>query len=141
MYNNYGGYNPYMTTQPRFQQPMQLQSDTQYVPQTPQYGQQSGLQGKQVDSIEVVKATDIPFTGISYFPLTDGSAIVTKQIQIDGTCKLVVFRPDNEQKEEIRYLTKDDLKVALDELNIDKIDDFEDELKEFRKELKELKKK
>ena len=36
------------------------------------------LQGKSVESIDVVKAMDIPLDGsISYFPLTDGSAILS----------------------------------------------------------------
>ena len=47
------------------------------------------LNGKSVDSLDVVKAMDIPLDGsISYFPLTDGSAIVSKQLQNDGTSKI-----------------------------------------------------
>ena len=139
--NNYG--NPYYQQQ-RFQPNMQ----TQYVPNIdtqntlqaqymqPTFTKQNVLMGKQVDSIEVVKATDIPFEGISYFPLTDGSAIVTKQIQLDGTSKIVVFKPVDEQKAEIRYITHDDLKNALDSLNFDEIDDIKEELKEIKKQLK-----
>ena len=141
MFNN---YNPYYQ-QPRYSQqmpPTQVSEQPQYIqPMTP-FIKQTGLQGKQVDSLEVVKATDVPFDGsVSYFPLTDGSAIVTKQLQNDGTSKLVVFKPVDVQKEETHYLTQDDLKNALNELNLDKLDDFEDELREIKKELKELKKK
>ena len=123
MYNN---YNPYM--QPRFQQPMQPQytpqSDTQSVPQFIK----TGLQGKQVDSLEVVKATDVPFDGsISYFPLTDGTTIVTKQLQMDGTSKIVVFKPVEEDNT-TKFITSEDL------------DAIKADLKALKKQVKELKK-
>lgn len=143
MYNN-NFNNPYYVQQQKYQQQLMPQNDTQYVPQYTQVGftKPSGLQGKQVDSVEVVKATDVPFDGsISYFPLTDNSAIVTKQLQTDGTSKIVVFRPVDEQKEEIKYITQDELKNALDNLNFDEIDDIKEEIRELRKEFKDLKKK
>lgn len=130
MYNN---YNPYM--QPRFQQPMQPQynpqSDTQSGLQ-PQFNVQqfikSGLQGKQVDSLEVVKATDVPFDGsISYFPLTDGTTIVTKQLQMDGTSKIIVFKPVEEDNT-TKFITAEDL------------DAIKADLKTLKKQVKELKK-
>ena len=137
MYNNYG-INPYYQPQ-RFQQPMQPQyvpqSDTQNTTQ-PQFIK-SGLQGKQVDSLEVVKASDVPFDGsITYFPLTDGSAIVTKQLQNDGTSKITIFKPTDEQKSEVKYLTSDDLEKALNSLNLDEIDDIKADIKEIKKQLK-----
>lgn len=124
----YGNYNPYM--QQRYQQPTVPQNDTQYVPQmsyTPQYIK-SGIQGKQVDSVDVVKATDVPFDGsVSYFPLTDGTAIVTKQLQMDGTSKIVIYKPVDEDKT-MKFLTLTDL------------EDIQTELSDIRKQLKELKK-
>ena len=126
MYNN---YNPYFN-QPRFQQPQSMQIPQGQIVEQP-YQKPSLLQGKQVDSIDVVKAPDVPFDGsISYFPLTDGSAIVTKQLQMDGTSKLVVFKPSVEQqKEPVQYLTIDDL------------EDIKEDVQDIRRELKELKKK
>lgn len=126
MYNN---YNPYFN-QPRFQQPQSMQIPQGQIVEQP-YQKPSLLQGKQVDSIDVVKATDVPFDGsISYFPLTDNSAIVTKQLQMDGTSKIVVFKPSVEQqKEPVRYLTIDDL------------EDIKEDVQDIRRELKELKKK
>lgn len=94
------------------------------------------LQGKQVDSIDVVKATDIPFDGISYFPLMDGTAIVTKQIQMDGTSKITIYKPVDEQKNEVKYITEDDLKTALNGLNLDELDDIKDDIKDIKKQLK-----
>ncbi len=120
MYNNYG--NPYYQPQ-RFQ--------PQYVPQMDVQGMKTGLLGKQVDSVDVVRATDVPFDGsISYFPLTDGSAIVTKQLQIDGTSKIVVFKPMVEKNDVIKYVTQDDLDGALKNLK----DDIEGLKKQFKKE-------
>lgn len=97
-------------------QPMPMQQVPQQVPQVPQMQQQPaqpmiGLQGKSVDSIDVVKAMDINLDGsISYFPLTDGTAIVTKQLQMDGTSKTIIYKPvvENEKEEKttaINYIT------------------------------------
>ena len=106
MYNN---YNPYLNNgfNPNFR-PLEQQypQNNINIPPMQQSGlnmSKNGLQGKQVDSVDVVKATDVPFDGsVSYFPLTDGSAIVTKQLQMDGTSKIVIFKPFNEQKSEIK---------------------------------------
>ena len=111
-------YNPYQPQFNRMQQPMY--SIPQQPIQPPMQQMQPitnvGLQGKSVDSIDVVKAMDIPLDGsVSYFPLTNGTAIVTKQLQQDGTSKTIIYKPiqeEQEKKEEIKidYLTKDDLK-------------------------------
>ena len=118
MYNNYG-YNPYY--QPRYntmpQQPME--QPIQQVFNSVQ--QRSFLNGKTVDSLEVVKAMDIPLDGsVSYFPLTDGTAIITKQLQMDGTSRTTIYKP----VEELSTSKQIDLS-------------FIEELKEDIKELKE----
>lgn len=134
--NNYG-YNPYgtyMPQRPMIQQPIQ-QNPVINTP-TPVM---NGLNGKQVDSIDVVKATDIPMDGsISYFPLTDGSGIITKQIQLDGTSKIIVFKPSDEQESKTKYITSEDMKKALEGLNIDEL---EESINDIKSELKDLKKK
>lgn len=101
------------------------------------------LNGKSVDSIDVVKAMDIPLDGsISYFPIADGSAIVTKQLQTDGTSKTIVYRPVNEEKKDTPvYVTMPELEKTISELDFGDIEDIKDELKEVKKELKELKNK
>lgn len=107
-YPNYGMgqfYSPQMQQQMQRFQPME---QPQYTPQAVQpqpqpqaYKQTIGLQGKSVDSIDVVKAMDIPLDGtVSYFPLTDGSAIVSKQLQMDGTSKTVVYEPVKSDEKE-----------------------------------------
>ena len=116
--------NPFQPQFNRMQQPMYSipqQPMQQPMPQQPIINN-IGLQGKSVDSIDVVKAMDINLDGsISYFPLTDGSAIVTKQLQMDGTSKTIIYKPiqEEEKKEEVKidYLTKDDLSVFAENNN------------------------
>lgn len=51
---------------------------------------------------------------ISYFPTADGTAIVTKQLQGDGTSKIIVYKPINVQ--ETKYITEEDVKDIREEL-------------------------
>ena len=119
--NNYGYYNP---TRPMYQ-PMQPQQEPfNSVPSRPI------LNGKQVDNIEVVKAMDIPLDGsISYFPLADGSAILTKQLQKDGTSKTIIYKPIENEPDIVKFVTLEDF------------DDLKDELSELKQEIKTMKKK
>lgn len=137
--NNYG-YNPYGTYMP--QRPMQQQ--VQQPIQQPQQVismNQNNFYVKQVDSVDVVKTIEYPLDGsVSYFPLTDGSAIVTKQMQMDGKSKIVVFRPDIEEKDEVKYITQKDLEKSLNGLKNDDLDDIKEEIKEIKNQLKELRK-
>lgn len=140
MYNNYG-YNPYLQQQrfqnieqqpimPTYQQPMQL-------------AKSSYLLGKSVDNIDVVKATDIPLDGsISYFPLTDGSAIVSKQLQMDGTSKMVIYKPIKENNDDSKkFVTFEEMQSELAKIDILDLEDLKDEIKEIKKQLKEFKSK
>ena len=75
-YNLYNPYNPYFNYNQQVQQTPRQSQQSIYKPQN-----SFVLQGKVVDSLDVVKATDIPYDGsVSYFPLTDHSAIITKQL-------------------------------------------------------------
>lgn len=132
-YNQGQRFQP-MSTQPIMNQPMTPQP---YIQPVQQPTSQVGLLGKSVDNIDVVKAMDIPLDGsISYFPLTDGSAIVSKQLQMNGTSKIVVFKPFNEQKSEVKYLTSEDLEKAINGLNLNEIDNIKEEIKEIKKQMK-----
>jgi hypothetical protein len=120
MYEPYNPYYNYNYNNPYYN----LQTQAQQLPkQTPQmYKPQNGfvLQGKVVDSLDVVKATDIPYDGsVSYFPLTDHSAIITKQLQQDGTSKMVIYKPilDNEEETKVRYITEDDLREQIKDMD------------------------
>lgn len=127
--NQYAQQRPIQPMQPI--QPMTLQNDRPM------------LNGKSVDSIDVVKAMDIPLDGsVSYFPLTDGSAIITKKLQTDGTSKTTIYKPVDEDKlDTIKYATLEDLSKAIGEIDLSDIDDLKDDIKELKQQLKDLKKK
>lgn len=139
MYNNYG-FNPYY--QPQRFQTMEQPSQPQFV-QSNMVSKPVGLLGKPVDSVSVVTAMDIPLDGsICYFPLTDNSAIVTKQLQADGTSKTIVYKPVDEEKEKMpKYITAEELEKAIKEIDFGDLDDLNDELKSIKKEMKEIKSK
>lgn len=108
----YGNYNNGFT-QPMYMNNFQ-NTGTVRQPVTSQLG----LFGKVVDSPDVVKVTDIPLDGsTSYFPLTDGSAILTKKLQLDGTSKITVYKPViEEEKSTPMYVTFDDLKDIKEQI-------------------------
>lgn len=142
MFNN--NYNPYYTQPQRFQP---VESITQPINTQP-YIQPTinnnhiGLLGKSVESIDVVKAMDIPLDGsTSYFPLTDGSAIVTKKIQNDGTSKTVVYKPvEEESKSQPVYVTMEDVEKKMKEFDSNsEIKSVKEDLKNLKKQIKEIK--
>lgn len=106
MLQNYGYQNPQM-----FGQQIPVQGSVQYDPnmyyqnrmnflqnQLPQNSQQNFnmLGGKVVDSVEVVKATDIPMDGNSYyFPNADGSEVYSKRWLPNGKTEIVVYTKQN----------------------------------------------
>ena len=145
-FNPYYGYTPQYGKTPYYmQQPIttpQYQTQaTDYMDQMQNaYQKPLGLQGKTVDNIEVVKATDIPLDGsVSYFPLVDGSAIVTKQLQADGTSRMIVYKPaETEPKatenKEI-YVTEKQLEEKLSTFNNEEI---KQEMEKLKKQIKDL---
>lgn len=130
MYNNQ--YNPYYQNYAA-QQPVQ-----QPVQQTQQ--PIIKLNGRQVENLQVAKVADIPLDGsLNIFAVLDGSAIVTKQLQVDGTCKTIVYKPSKEEEAiETKYITMDDVHKELDKLDIDELFD---KIEELKKDVKSLKKK
>lgn len=148
---NYNMYNPYMPANQRTQNVEQQYP--QYTPYTPQpqqsypqnpqsYPQPAlGLQGKSVESLDVVKATEIPLDGsISYFPLTDGTAIITKQLQADGTSKTIIYKPDLEPQkpvEQPKYVTEEQVKEMI-ESSSENLMDVQDDIQELRRELRNI---
>ena len=91
-------YNPYLNQyygvqQMNRPQPMELPQQNQNVPQMGL--NRAFLNGKQVESIDIVKNLEIPLDGsISYFPLVNGTAIATKQLMQDGTSKITIYEPE-----------------------------------------------
>lgn len=135
MFTNYSPYYGNFVPQqiPRMEQPFQ-QPNMQNMQNM--YKPNLGLQGKSVDSLEVVKAIDIPLDGtISYFPLADGTAIVTKQLQQDGTSKTIIYKPvEDDKKPQPKYVTIDEVNNAIRNANRDDKD-----IKELRDEIKNIK--
>ncbi len=141
----YNQYNPYMNRfygqqQANIPQPIDLPMQQQNAPQMA-LNRQNILCGKQVDSLEVVKAIDIPLDGsISYFPLANGSAIVTKQLQQDGTSKITIYEPKT-QKDDIKFATIEDIDKRIEKIDFSEIDDLKEDLSDLKKELKDIKNK
>ena len=85
--------NPYMERMAQLQQYQQSLQQPIVPTQTPVSNQMSAL-GKMVDSIDVVKATDIPMDGNSYyFPKADGTEVYCKQWLQNGTTRILTFKP------------------------------------------------
>lgn len=119
MYNYYNNQNPYYNMPPVIYN--------------------NGLKGKTIDNLEVVKGADILMDGsVSYFPMADGSAIATKQLQQDGTSKIIIYRPSEEEKPE-KYITEKELKDQMSEFNINDIRDIKDELKNLKRQIRNIK--
>ena len=140
--------NPYYMNFQQYQRPVQPmqpmeQFNNNIQQNQPIYKQATGLQGKTVDSIDVVKAMDIPLDGsISYFPLSDGTGIVTKQLQQDGTSKTILFKPvvdDEKAKKEENYVTLEQLKNELKNIDNKDIKDLKDEIKTIKRQVRDLK--
>lgn len=145
-FNPYYGYTPQYGRNPYIQQQI---ATPQYQPQSTDYINQMqnayqkplGLQGKTVDNIEVVKATDIPLDGsVSYFPLVDGSSIITKQLQADGTSRMVVYKPiETKQPKQVEvqetYITEKELDEKLSKLDNKEL---KEEIEKMKKQIKDL---
>lgn len=87
--------NPYMQRMEnlqQFQQAIQPQSQMQSANNfTPL--------GKIVDSVDIVKATDIPMDGnMYYFPKADGSEIFGKQWLANGQTRILTFKASLDDK-------------------------------------------
>ena len=105
--------NPYMDRMAQLQQ--YQQSLQQPLPPTQMSGanQMSAL-GKMVDSIDVVKATDIPMDGNAYyFPKADGTEVYCKQWLQNGTTRILTFKPVFEDNHNNVSSDTEKLKISL----------------------------
>ena len=113
--SNYGQMmpNPYMDRMAQLQQYQQNLQQPIVPAQTPVSNQMSAL-GKMVDSIDVVKATDIPMDGNSYyFPKADGTEVYCKQWLQNGTTRILTFKPVFEDNPNNLSSDTEKLKISL----------------------------
>ena len=115
MNNNYQTptQNPYMDRMAQLQQYQQSLQQPIVPTQTPVSNQMSAL-GKMVDSIDVVKATDIPMDGNTYyFPKADGTEVYCKQWLQNGTTRILTFKPVFEDDTNNLSSDTEKLKIGL----------------------------
>ena len=99
--------NPYMDRM------AQLQQYQQSLQQPVSQAQMSAI-GKIVDSIDVVKATDIPMDGNAYyFPKADGTEVYCKQWLQNGTTRILTFKPVFEDNPNNVSSDTEKLKIGL----------------------------
>ena len=115
MNNNYQTptQNPYIDRMAQLQQYQQSLQQPIVPTQTPVSNQMSAL-GKMVDSIDVVKATDIPMDGNAYyFPKADGTEVYCKQWLQNGTTRILTFKPVFEDNTNNLSSDTEKLKIGL----------------------------
>ena len=128
MYQNFSQMNnPYAQMNNMYAQPnnpyadrMNFLQNYQQSLQQPVAGTQMSLAnqmsalGKMVDSIDVVKATDIPMDGNSYyFPKADGTEVYCKQWLQNGTTRILTFKPVSEDNPSNLSPDAEKLKISL----------------------------
>lgn len=94
----YGPNQPYqqqyINSQPYMDRLAQLQQQAQQPVQQPIAPAQNFLNGKIVDSMDAVKATDIPMDGnMYYFPKADGTEMYAKHWLPNGTTEIITYKP------------------------------------------------
>ena len=104
--------NPYMQRMEnlqQFQQSLQPQPQMQTVQYQPL--------GKIVDSLDVVKATDIPMDGNAYyFPKADGTEVYMKRWLQNGTTEITAYKPIlDTQSEQTITLSSEQEKSILED--------------------------
>jgi hypothetical protein len=113
----YPGQQPYMPN-PYMQRMENLQQFQQAIqPQTQMQGANNFTPlGKIVDSVDIVKATDIPMDGnMYYFPKADGSEIFGKQWLANGQTRILTFKASLD--EEGNNLSSEAEKFKIDAFN------------------------
>lgn len=103
---------------------------------SPQFFQQTNLFAKIVDSVDAVKATDVPMDGnIYYFPKADGTEIFGKQWLMNGQTQILTFRPVSEQELDSNSQSIEKAKFDLSDETIDtfmkRFDEIERRLDDF----------
>lgn len=85
--------------------------------QNPMPAPAPSLQGKVVDSEEMVKASEVTFGGYGVFPKADLSAIYIKTWNNNGSTSIVTYKPEIKEKE-----------IDSNQILLDKIQAIEDKI-------------
>ena len=104
-------FNPYLQRMENLQQFQQAIQQPQIAPAQVQTVNQFPTLGKMVESIDIVKATDIPIDGnIYYFPKADGTEIYSKTWLPNGQTRILTFKPILEDNPNILSSDEEELK-------------------------------
>ena len=128
--------NPYMDRMAQLQQYQQSLQQPMSQTSMPGASQQMNVIGKIVDSIDVVRATDVPMDGnMYYFPKADGTEIFGKQWLSSGQTRILAFKPVFDDDTNNVSSTEEKLKIRLSdkatEVFMKRFDDIEKRLDEF----------
>ena len=128
--------NPYMDRMAQLQQYQQNLQQPVVPTQMSGANQQMNVIGKIVDSVDVVKATDVPMDGnMYYFPKADGTEIFGKQWLSSGQTHILSFKPVFDGDTNNVSNTEEKLKIGLSdeatEVLMKRFDDIEKRLDDF----------
>lgn len=112
--SNYLGNYPYNYVNQYVPQPQPQQFISQ--PMAPQTQQPQSLNGKIVDSEDIVKATEVPIGGYGIFPKADLSEIYIKSWNNNGTTSIITFKPIIQEVKEPQIVEDNSLKI-IERLN------------------------
>ena len=108
-------FNPYLQRMENLQQ-FQQTIQQPLVPTSMSGANQFNPFGKIVESMDVVKVTDIPMDGnMYYFPKADGTEIYAKQFGIDGKARILTFKPFLD--DELNNSLTNEEKLKFDDFN------------------------
>lgn len=114
MNNMYAQQNNPYADRMNFLQNYQQSLQQPLVPTQMSGANQMSTLGKMVDSIDVVKATDIPMDGNTYyFPKADGTEVYCKQWLQNGTTRILTFKPVSEDNPTNLSSDTEKLKISL----------------------------
>lgn len=114
MNNPYAQMNNPYADRMNFLQNYQQSLQQPVVPTQMSGANQMSALGKMVDSIDVVKATDIPMDGNTYyFPKADGTEVYCKQWLQNGTTRILTFKPVFEDNPNNLSSDAEKLKISI----------------------------
>ena len=128
--------NPYIDRMAQLQQYQQSLQQPMSPTQMSGTSQQMNIIGKIVDSIDVVKATDVPMDGnMYYFPKADGTEIFGKQWLSNGQTRILTFKPVLDADDNNVLNAEEKLKIGLSDETTDifmkRFDELEKRLDDF----------